>query len=28
VAATRSTYLPGARLVNDTLPEEPEWGGR
>jgi len=27
VAATRSTYLPGARSVNDTLPEEPEWGG-
>jgi len=26
VAATRSTYLPGARSVNDTLPEEPEWG--
>jgi len=28
VAATRSTYLPGARSVNDTLPEEPEWSGR
>ena len=26
VAATRSTYLPGSRSVNDTLPEEPEWG--
>ena len=25
VAATRSTYLPGSRSVNDTLPEEPEW---
>ena len=32
VAATRSTYVPGARSVNDTFPEEPEWwwwlGGR
>ena len=28
VAATLSTYLPGARSVNDTLPEEPEWDGR
>ena len=27
-AATRSTYLPGARSVNDTLPEEPERDGR
>ena len=27
-AATRSTYLPGSRSVNDTLPEEPEWDGR
>ena len=25
VVDTRSTYLPGARSVNDTLPEEPEW---
>ena len=30
MAATRSTYFPGARSVNDTFPEEPEgwwWGG-
>ena len=27
VAATRSTYFPGARSVNDTFPEEPEWWG-
>ena len=27
VAATRSTYLPGARAVNVTFPEEPEWWG-
>ena len=27
VAATRSTYLPGARSVNVTFPEEPGGGG-